>query len=80
MCGADRRAGIVLRGLERCGVGRCLEIRKARRDLVLVGIAQEHPEFSEWRWIDAAAMIDAIVPFKRDIYRQVVTCFREHLA
>ena len=45
-----------------------------------IDIAQEHPEFSEWRWIDAAAMIDAIVPFKRDIYRQVVACFREHLA
>jgi putative (di)nucleoside polyphosphate hydrolase len=45
-----------------------------------IDIAQEHPEFSAWRWIDAAAMIDAIVPFKRDIYRQVVACFREHLA
>lgn len=45
-----------------------------------IDIRQEHPEFSEWRWIDAAAMIDAIVPFKRDIYRQVVACFREHLA
>lgn len=45
-----------------------------------IDIEQEHPEFSEWRWIDAASMIDAIVPFKRDIYRQVVACFREHLA
>ena len=45
-----------------------------------IELAQEHPEFSEWRWIGAEAMIDAIVPFKRDIYRQVVEAFREHLA
>lgn len=45
-----------------------------------IDIEQDDPEFSEWRWIDAAAMIDAIVPFKRDIYRQVVATFREHLA
>ena len=44
-----------------------------------IDIEQDDPEFSEWRWIDAAAMIDAIVPFKRDIYRQVVATFREHL-
>lgn len=45
-----------------------------------IDIAQEHPEFSEWRWIDAAAMIEAIVPFKREIYQQVVAAFRPHLA
>lgn len=45
-----------------------------------IDIAQEHPEFSEWRWIDAGEMIEAIVPFKRDLYRQVVTAFRDHLA
>ena len=45
-----------------------------------IDLVQDHPEFSTWRWIDAAAMIDAIVPFKRDIYRQVVTTFRDHLA
>ncbi|HPD91610.1 MAG: RNA pyrophosphohydrolase [Rhodobacter sp.] len=45
-----------------------------------IDLAQEHPEFSEWRWIDAQTMIDAIVPFKRDIYTQVVAAFRTHLA
>ncbi|MCB1388459.1 MAG: RNA pyrophosphohydrolase [Rhodobacteraceae bacterium] len=45
-----------------------------------IDLDREHPEFSEWRWIDAASMIDAIVPFKRDIYRQVVEAFRGHLA
>lgn len=44
-----------------------------------IDIHQAHPEFSEWRWIGADAMIEAIVPFKRDIYRQVVAAFRPHL-
>ncbi|MDB6452640.1 RNA pyrophosphohydrolase [Falsirhodobacter sp. 20TX0035] len=45
-----------------------------------VNIASEHPEFSEWRWIEADPMIEAIVPFKRQVYEQVVAAFRPHLA
>lgn len=44
-----------------------------------IDIAREHPEFAEWRWISADEMIEAIVPFKREIYRQVVTRFRPWL-
>jgi putative (di)nucleoside polyphosphate hydrolase len=44
-----------------------------------INIATEHPEFSEWRWIAPDEMIAAIVPFKRDIYEQVVATFRSHL-
>jgi len=44
-----------------------------------IDLEQEHPEFSAWRWISADDMIDAIVPFKREIYRQVVDLFRAHL-
>lgn len=39
-----------------------------------------HPEFSEWRWIDGAALLAGIVPFKREIYEQVVARFRPWLA
>ncbi|MCL4675646.1 MAG: RNA pyrophosphohydrolase [Pararhodobacter sp.] len=45
-----------------------------------IDLNREHPEFSAWRWIDADGMIEAIVPFKRDIYRQVVAQFRPYLA
>jgi putative (di)nucleoside polyphosphate hydrolase len=45
-----------------------------------IDIAREHPEFSEWRWIEANDMVAAIVPFKRDIYREVVNRFRPWLA
>ena len=40
-----------------------------------INIATEHPEFSRWRWIGADEMLAAIVPFKRDVYRQVVAAF-----
>lgn len=45
-----------------------------------VKIASEHPEFSEWKWIKADAMVEGIVPFKRAVYEQVVAEFRDHLA
>ena len=31
-----------------------------------------HPEFSAWRWAPVDTLVDAIVPFKRDLYRQIV--------
>ena len=44
-----------------------------------IDIARDHPEFAEWRWIAPDEMIAAIVPFKRDIYREVVRQFRPWL-
>lgn len=40
-----------------------------------IDIATETPEFTEWKWIEPAHLPDVIVPFKRDIYRQVVAEF-----
>ena len=37
-----------------------------------IDIATEHPEFSEWKWIDPAEMLDVIVPFKRAVYAAVL--------
>lgn len=45
-----------------------------------VNIASDHPEFSKWRWIGADEMVAAIVPFKRQVYEEVVAAFRPHLA
>lgn len=39
-----------------------------------------HPEFSAWRWMTAAELLDAIVPFKRDVYARALAAFRPHLA
>ena len=45
-----------------------------------VNIATEHPEFDRWQWSRADEMIASIVPFKRDVYAQVLGDFREILA
>lgn len=44
-----------------------------------VNIQTEHPEFSEWRWLKSADLVDNIVPFKRDVYVTVVEEFKEYL-
>ena len=41
-----------------------------------INIETDHPEFSAWRWTALDELPDLIVPFKRDIYRQVVSAFR----
>jgi putative (di)nucleoside polyphosphate hydrolase len=45
-----------------------------------INIQTAYPEFSEWRWIAADEMLNAIVPFKREIYAQVIDEFRDWLA
>ncbi len=34
------------------------------------------PEFDDWKWVDMGELDKVIVPFKRDVYRQVVSAFR----
>ena len=43
------------------------------------GPAGTHPEFDAWRWARLPEIVDLIVPFKRDVYRQLFTEFG-HLA
>jgi len=45
-----------------------------------INIETAHPEFSAWRWVDADALVQGIVPFKRAVYEQVVASFRAWLA
>ena len=45
-----------------------------------INIATAHPEFSRWKWVTAGEMVEAIVPFKRSVYEQVVAAFRAYLA
>ena len=45
-----------------------------------IQIATEHPEFDQWCWLPADQLLDSIVPFKREVYRQVIAAFRDHLA
>ena len=40
-----------------------------------INIATEHPEFSEWCWLPADQLVANIVPFKREVYEQVLAEF-----
>ncbi len=40
-----------------------------------IDIATKHPEFSAWKWAEPAALPDLIVPFKRDLYAELVRRF-----
>ena len=48
-------------------------------DDALIDIATEHPEFSAWRWMTPAALLEAIVPFKRAVYDEVLAAFAPRL-
>lgn len=44
-----------------------------------INIATEHPEFSEWKWMPQDELVANIVPFKREVYQQVLTEFAPKL-
>ena len=37
-----------------------------------IEIATEHQEFYAWRWVPQEDVLDFAVPFKRELYRQVI--------
>ena len=44
-----------------------------------IRIDTDHPEFQEWRWMPAAALLENIVPFKRGVYEEVLGAFPKWL-
>ncbi|MCG6901374.1 MAG: RNA pyrophosphohydrolase [Rhodobacter sp.] len=45
-----------------------------------VEIRTDHPEFSEWLWLDRGELVKKIVPFKREVYSAVLGEFEDRLA
>lgn len=45
-----------------------------------IDITRHHKEFARWRWLSADEVLDNIVPFKRAVYDQVISQFRDRLA
>ncbi|WP_137702443.1 RNA pyrophosphohydrolase [Marimonas lutisalis] len=41
--------------------------------------ADDHQEFSEWRWLAPDEVVAQIVPFKRAVYERVLAAFRDRL-
>lgn len=44
-----------------------------------VNIATAEPEFRAWRWADPEDLVPLIVPFKRELYRNVLDIFESYL-
>lgn len=44
-----------------------------------VTIETDHPEFSEWKWLPKDQLVEAIVPFKREVYAKVLAEFEGKL-
>lgn len=42
-----------------------------------INLNTAHPEFCEWKWTDMHTLPDLIVPFKRELYRQLAEEFQE---
>jgi putative (di)nucleoside polyphosphate hydrolase len=43
-----------------------------------VNIATETQEFRDWQWASVDTLVDLIVPFKRELYANVIAEFRPH--
>lgn len=41
-----------------------------------IDLGRKHAEFDAWRWIAMDGLPDVIVPFKKDLYRRLVSEFR----
>jgi len=39
--------------------------------------ADDHPEFSQWKWVRIEETLDLIVPFKHDVYKRVIEAFKD---
>lgn len=37
----------------------------------------EPPEFNKWQWVKLEDTVDLIVPFKRDVYKKVISFFKD---
>jgi putative (di)nucleoside polyphosphate hydrolase len=54
-------------------------LRMVGRDCDVRLRASGHPEFDAWRWHDYWVPLDAVIDFKRDVYRQALTELHRYL-
>lgn len=54
-------------------------LARFRGDDEAIRLDTGHPEFAQWRWMTPEALIEAIVPFKAPIYRDVFAAFADRL-
>ncbi|RIV89521.1 RNA pyrophosphohydrolase [Aurantiacibacter xanthus] len=54
----------------------CVRLTGSEADIDLE--AHSHPEFSDWKWIEAEQLPAMIIPFKKPIYEKVVAAFSDY--
>ncbi len=42
-----------------------------------INVGTKNPEFSEWKWSEHNLLVENIVPFKRDVYKEILKEFKE---
>jgi len=45
-----------------------------------IDLATDHPEFDAWKWVPPEQLPEVIVPFKRQLYVNILAEFRVHCA
>jgi putative (di)nucleoside polyphosphate hydrolase len=43
-----------------------------------INLATKHPEFDAWQWVAPASLAELIVPFKRQLYIDILAEFHQH--
>lgn len=75
----EDQIGIALKGRYRGQKQKWFALRftgdDAEIDVLHPGGGDFKPEFSDWRWEEASRLPDLIVPFKRQVYEQVLSQF-----
>ena len=54
-------------------------LRLTGRDSDVCLRASDHPEFDAWRWHEYWVPLDAVIDFKREVYRRALTELERHL-
>ena len=72
--------GIALKGRYRGQTQKWFALRFTGADREIDLAAHGHPEFDAWRWATIDEVLRLIVPFKRQVYEQVVRQFRHFAA
>ena len=44
-----------------------------------INVKTEHPEFIDWKWSDKEEVVELIIEFKKDLYRDVINTFNQFL-
>ena len=40
-----------------------------------IQLETEHPEFLDWKWTEVDSLLDLVIPFKKNLYQQIVSYF-----